>query len=329
MLPPSPINYLREITSDLVGEKISISLLEGAETKYIKVGNELNNALTTTPSKEEAGVFSVGYTGGNEPDKKIYLRSGADRYAFSDFVHMGPLKGWVIGNTNAGIMGNYKAFLSHTRDGTVIFQDTVTRDGLNAYTGSYWSFFRMPDTGMTHYNFIRLIQPASLLPAMKFNVHVHKQEAIFAPPFITPCEIAEGKLIWQITGAFILALSIGPIVINSEVNTGIVGLIKTNAKASEALAVLLKAANAVKADKVAVFTLVSKFLEVLYHQGVLWSVIKFVLNAAGYWIAFRVLSKLIEVVLAPEVEAADLSASFLLWAYQFEQAFTEYRLVCK
>ena len=99
---------------------------------------------------------------------------------------------------------------------------------------------------------------------MKFNVHIHKQEAIFPPPFITPCEIAEGKLIWQITGAFILALSIGPMIVSSEVNLGIVGLIKTNAKASEALSALLNRASAVKADKVAAFVLASKFLEVLY-----------------------------------------------------------------
>jgi hypothetical protein len=139
------------------------------------------------------------------------------------------------------------------------------------------------------------------------------------------CELAWAGFAWQLTGGMFLALGLGPFIINDgEVNTGILALLRSKPAVLDSLQ---KAYNKfVEHDpKVAAVVVTASALDLianLWSAGLLWDVVKLTLSLAGWWVAFKVLANILELVLAPEVEAAELLASFATWLGQ-----TVYRAV--
>jgi len=325
-LNPDYPNY-HDVTSHLAGEKITISLLEDGEFRYVSSDVQTTfKEFRTTDDSTKAEVFSVGYSGNDEENGVVYLKS--NKLKNKPYTHF--FKGnrilqnvsWMgIGTQSAG---HTKIYVSNKGDSSVILEEVPGRQN----SGSYWSFFRFTKENI-YMTLITINKPAVLKPANLFNFHVHPPVVVSNPPMFSPCLIAEASLIWQLTGGFFLAMSIGPGLIKGKVETGVLGLIKLNKTTAAALEVFKVAASAVSNDKVAVFLLTTKFLFAVYEAGLLWKVLKFALSQAGFWAAGKVLSKLIEVIFLPEVEAAELAASFAIWAYGLEQDIVGYEKACK
>ncbi len=128
---------------------------------------------------------------------------------------------------------------------------------------------------------------------------------------LSPCDLAMASLVWQVTGGLFLALGLGAYINSSEVRTGLLGLVQSSAAGRSALQTLVQTlGNNRKSVSAAAFA----FLGSIYQAGLLWSVIKLALSAAGWWAMGRVISKILMVVLLPEAEAADLLASFTVWS---------------
>lgn len=326
-LNPNYPNF-HDVTSHLVGEKITISLKEKGVFRYVtSVGRTTFKEFRTTADREKAEVFSVGYSGNDKENGVVYLKSNQlDKNPYTHvFKANRILMNLFVLGTGPSSAGHTKIYLSNKGDGSAILEEAPAGQS----SGSYWSFYRFTQFGNTGITLISIEKPTVLQPINLFNFHVHPPAVVRHPPMLSPCLIAEASLIWQLTGGFFLAMSIGPMAINGEVETGILGLIKLNKKAAAALEVFKEAATVVSNDKTAVFLLTAQFLVAVYEAGLLWQVLKLVLSEAGFWAAGKVLSKLLEIIFAPEAEAADLAVSFTKWAYDLEQDIVGYEAACK
>ena len=58
----------------------------------------------------------------------------------------------------------------------------------------------------------------------------------------------------------------------------------------------------------------------LYHEGLLWTIFKWMLKSAGWTAIAWALAKIIQIVFLPEAEAAELLASFTVWGVQTVEA---------
>lgn len=70
------------------------------------------------------------------------------------------------------------------------------------------------------------------------------------------------------------------------------------------------------------------FLGALYNHGMLWPVVRFLLTAAGWWVAFKVVAKILEWVFAPEAEIVELIASTVVWVAQTVLAIADFEKKC-
>ncbi len=73
---------------------------------------------------------------------------------------------------------------------------------------------------------------------------------------------------------------------------------------------------------------VAGILTVVYAKGLLWKVLKFLLQALGWWVLFRVIAKVIETVVIPEAEIVELLASFTVWAIQTVNSALNVQTAC-
>jgi len=134
---------------------------------------------------------------------------------------------------------------------------------------------------------------------------------------ITPCNLDMANLCWQSTGGFFLALGLGPYMAGSTdaVKVGVMGILKTNqAVWSKVMAAVNFLKDHPKATASAIGGLASGIIGAAWSAGLLWKLIKFVLIQAGWWALFRILAHIIEVIFLPELEVAQLLASFMVWA---------------
>ena len=132
---------------------------------------------------------------------------------------------------------------------------------------------------------------------------------------LSDCDLAWASFIWAITGGFFLAIGIGPFIAVGRVQPGVLGLIKSSPPAWSAIQQLAKGIiNGVKANTKAVVTGLFSVMGFLYHEGILWTIFKMMLRF-GAWLGLaKALAKIIEVIFLPELEVAELLASFTVWA---------------
>lgn len=145
---------------------------------------------------------------------------------------------------------------------------------------------------------------------------------------LSECELAWASFIWTLTGGFFLAIGLGPFISTGKVKTGVLGLIKSNPTAWKAIQDLAKAITNGIGRTGALVTSLLGVIGVFYHEGLLWKVLKAMLKASA-WIAVTwALAKIIEIIFLPEVEAAELLASFTVWGVQTVQAGLEVGQAC-
>ena len=122
------------------------------------------------------------------------------------------------------------------------------------------------------------------------------------------------------TCGFFLAIGLGPFIATGKVQTGVLGLIRSNPRAWRAIQELRRTITTAVGRYGALVTSLIDVICLLYHEGLLWKIFKFILSTAA-WIAVTwALAKIIEVVLLPEAEAAQLLASFTAWSVQTVEA---------
>lgn len=122
---------------------------------------------------------------------------------------------------------------------------------------------------------------------------------------------------WQITGAFFLATGLGGIVANGQIRIGISGILSGNPAVMQWIN---NNVGTIASNKTISFGMMIGFLTILYDQGLLWSIVKEAFSAVGWIAAAYILSRLLTLILAGEVLAVQLLASFTIWATQTVQS---------
>ena len=137
---------------------------------------------------------------------------------------------------------------------------------------------------------------------------------------LSECDVAWASFIWNLTGGFFLAIGLGPFISTGQVKTGVLGLIKSNPRAWKAIQDLAKAITDGVGRTGALVSSMLAAIATLYHEGLLWTIFKWMLKTAGWTAIAWALAKIIQIVFLPEAEAAELLASFTVWGVQTVEA---------
>ena len=137
---------------------------------------------------------------------------------------------------------------------------------------------------------------------------------------LSECDVAWASFIWNLTGGFFLAIGLGPFISTGQVKTGVLGLIKSNPRAWQAIQDLAKAITDGLGRTGALVSSMLAAIATLYHEGLLWTIFKWMLKTAGWTAIAWALAKIIQIVFLPEAEAAELLASFTVWGVQTVEA---------
>lgn len=133
---------------------------------------------------------------------------------------------------------------------------------------------------------------------------------------VPDCTLWWIQFIFQLTVGFYQALGLLPS--TGNIATRIYNLIRANATAWNALTSL--------AGKTITATAAISFMGVIYKQGLMWTIIKFILTSAGWYALFWVLRKVIAIVTG--LEAAAILAGFIVWAAQLTILSLKYGSQC-
>lgn len=123
------------------------------------------------------------------------------------------------------------------------------------------------------------------------------------------------KLTWDLTGGFFLAIGLGPLLAGeSKAAPGIYKLICTNPEVKAALDAIWLEVRANPYSTLSVASLFS-FVGTVWDAGMMLKIFRLALSAAGWWLIGLAIAKLLEWSVLPEAAAAELVASFAIWAY--------------
>jgi len=124
------------------------------------------------------------------------------------------------------------------------------------------------------------------------------------------------QFIFQLTVGFYQALGLLPT--TGNIATRIYNLVRANQAVMNALMSLT--------GKTITATAAIGIMGVIYQQGLMWTIIKFVLTSAGWYALFWILRKVIAIVTG--LEAAALLAGFIVWASQLTILSLNYNSQC-
>jgi hypothetical protein len=154
------------------------------------------------------------------------------------------------------------------------------------------------------------------------------------PSVVTPPAPAEGytdedlalaSLVWKLFAGLLLAIGVGSLVASEgrSAETGLLGLLRSRPETNTAVS---QAITALKTSKGAasIASLSLGIFAAAWKAGILWTLIRFLLTTAGWLGIGKVLEKVFEYILAPEVEAAPMLAGFTVWIAQVVEAVDSY-----
>lgn len=133
---------------------------------------------------------------------------------------------------------------------------------------------------------------------------------------VSDCTLWWISFIYMITVGFFQALGLLPT--TGNIATRIYNLIRNNATAWNAL-------NSLAGRTITASAAIS-FMGVIYSEGLMWTIIKFVLTSAGWYALFWILRKVIAIVTG--LEAAAILAGFIVWASQLTIQSLKYNSSC-
>lgn len=124
------------------------------------------------------------------------------------------------------------------------------------------------------------------------------------------------QFIFALTVGFLQAVGLAPT--TGNIATRIYNLLRANQTVMNAMSSM--AGKAISA------TAAIGFVGVIYQQGLMWTIIKFVLTSAGWYALFWILRKVIAIVTG--LEAAAILAGFIVWATQLTILSLKYNTAC-
>jgi Concanavalin A-like lectin/glucanases superfamily len=133
---------------------------------------------------------------------------------------------------------------------------------------------------------------------------------------VSDCTLWWIQFVFALTVGFYQALGLLPT--TGDIATRIYNLVRNNAAAWAALTSMV--------GKSITATAAIGFMGVVYQQGLMWTLIKFILTSAGWYALFWVLRKVIAIVTG--LEAASILAGFIVWAAQLTQLSLQYGSKC-
>ena len=145
---------------------------------------------------------------------------------------------------------------------------------------------------------------------------------------LSECDKAWISFIWNLTGGFFLAIGLGPLITIGEPKPGVLNLIKSNPTAWEALMAFKDAIISSQGNITAAIAGGYGVISILYKEGLLWTLFKWVLSTGVWWLIGTAIAKIIQIVFIPESEVAELLASFTTWAIQTVQSGLEVGRAC-
>jgi hypothetical protein len=294
------------VDADSMLEAASQCYLAASTGGWIVAAGDQQALAATAPVPALAQVFTVESTEGDG----FYLAVAGTPTQYVSSANDGQGAPLVLGTTP----GTFHIFASI--NGYAALGDS---------TGRYWTL-----SGQS----VVMQTPAALGAPMLFTVGVvpalgagaqQVGAAAAYAPAVTACDMAVATLVWQVTGGLFLAFGLGPYIGSGVVAPGITGLIRMSTAGDRALTLFLQG---VRQNPDAVIVLTTAFLSNLYDAGLLWPVVKFLLAFVGWQVLFLVLAKILELILLPEVEAAILLASFVVWSAQAVLAATVVATEC-
>lgn len=123
------------------------------------------------------------------------------------------------------------------------------------------------------------------------------------------------KLTWDLTGGFFLAIGLGPLLAGeSKAAPGIYKLLCTNPETKAALDAIWMEVRANPYSTLSVASLFS-FVGTVWDAGMMLKIFRLALNIGMWWLIGLAVAKLLEWSVLPEAAAAELVASFAIWAY--------------
>ncbi len=301
-IPPASLQNAVNINEMFTtGDKVTIS---GSNDMFMTIKD--GGFLVCDASKEEAFEFTIEKSG--------------------DYVHLSNASGAYVSLNTDDMYGN-----DFPKSEAANFLILLNLNGTVVLSTKERSLCILNPSSKIIPNSISSTGSKTLSQLLEFSIHVTNPVALSisrpvgVAPDLSPCEIATGSLAFHVTGGLFLALGIGPILSDGEVRTGIVGLLRSNPVAWSYVQQIVVLAGTNKKKTVAA---IAGLVGALYHQGLLWSVMKLILSTAKWFVIGEILAKVIEIAIIPQAEAVELISSMSVWYIQLGIYVKDYKDVC-
>ena len=235
-----------------------------------------------------------------------YVRIGADKFLYCTGSSSQAAKFEISLSTKAGIRLASSTTQEYARlhgDGQSIIMDAADNFTLSTFFG------------------IALQQTPTEMILKRHGI------VLDARVSLSPCDTAWLSFLWKLTGGFFLAIGLGPYISTGTPKPGLLALIRSSPRAWSAVQELVEILQN-SGGYTAIAASLLGLINVFYQEGLLWSIFKLMLTFGFWYVVTMALAKVLAIVLAPEVEVADLLASFITWSVQTVQAALDVGSAC-
>ena len=305
----SPPYFGQVVTKDLL-DTGDVTSLSASNNKFIAC--DTNGKLVAV---KDAPDMTTRFTVEKNDDSTVCFKTNAGKYVIvgpDKFLHATGTQSQaarfdISMSTTAGLrlaLSETQEYVRLHFDGQGIIVDTVDNFSLNTAFG---------------------IAFMSTTASMIMERRGIKE--IAALDTISDCEYAWASFVWQLTGGFFLALGLGPYISLDTLELGVLELIKSRPTAWATVQNLVQLLQTTLGNTATISGLLATIV-VLYKEDLLWDIFKMMIRSVGWYIITIALAKILEVVLVPELEAAELLANFVVWAIALTNAGLEVHSVC-
>ena len=314
----SPVHIKKVVPPPYTGQIQTSNLLDTGDTISLSASNnkfitcDANGklrAMKDSPDKTTTFIVEKDKTHSTlclKSSSGQYVTIGADKFLYCNGSSSQAAKFDISLSTKAGIRlasSTTNEFGRLHGDGQSIIMDAADNFSLSTFFG------------------IALQQTPTEVILQRHGVLLDPDVAL------SPCETAWLSFLWKLSGGFFLAIGLGPYISTGTPKPGLLALIKSSPRAWKAvqdLVTLLQTGGGATATAGSLLGLIGIF----YQEGLLWSIFKMMLTFGFWYVVTMALAKVLAIVLVPEVEIADLLASFITWSLQTVKAALDVGSAC-
>jgi hypothetical protein len=122
------------------------------------------------------------------------------------------------------------------------------------------------------------------------------------------------KVGWDLTGGFVAAIGLGPLLSEGKMSTGVWSLLRSSPRVSAAIDAILNGVKREPWRTLAVVSCVSVVTE-LFREGRLFAVLRLLVETATWWGVAWLATQVVAKLFNPEIWAAELLVSFGFWVW--------------